>query len=265
MRNIGIDRIPCFCRVLFNYTCLFNDLYKRFAAAINNRNFGAIDLDQAIIYTHTHKGGKDMFYGTYLGIALFKCCSSPIAPFTETAGSFVNAEGRLQSFHGVVKPLGDTRPAWKVLRVLGNLLGLQGFDFETSDDVRTEAVGDGNGIAGRLGNASQVLAVLPGATAGLERIADVPIYATDSLVRRAPALQHTADARAPVASVSTDLAQRLGLTEGDAVRIVQGAASAVLAVHVDASLAASAVRVPAGHLATASLGAMFGALSVEKV
>ena len=191
----------------------------------------------------------------------------PIAPFTETAGSFVNAEGRLQSFHGVVKPLGDTRPAWKVLRVLGNLLGLQGFDFETSEDVRAEAVGDGSGIAARLGNATHAVAVnsvMPAVPAGLERIADVPIYATDSLVRRAPALQHTADARAPVASVSTDLAQRLGLTEGDAVRIVQGAASAVLAVQVDASLAASAVRVPAGHPATASLGAMFGALNVEK-
>ena len=66
----------------------------------------------------------------------------PIAPFTETSGTFVNAEGRVQSFHGVVKPLGEARPAWKVLRVLGNLLGLAGFDFETSDEVRDEALGD---------------------------------------------------------------------------------------------------------------------------
>jgi NADH dehydrogenase/NADH:ubiquinone oxidoreductase subunit G len=66
----------------------------------------------------------------------------PIAPFTETAGSFVNAEGRLAEFHGVVKPLGDARPAWKVLRVLGNLLGLPGFDQETVDDVRQQALGD---------------------------------------------------------------------------------------------------------------------------
>ena len=67
----------------------------------------------------------------------------PIAPFTETSGSFVNAEGRVQSFHGVVKPLAETRPAWKVLRVLGNVLGLAGFDFETSEDVRAEALGGG--------------------------------------------------------------------------------------------------------------------------
>ena len=189
----------------------------------------------------------------------------PIAPFTETAGSFVNAEGRLQSFHGVVKPLGEARPAWKVLRVLGNLLGLPGFDFETSEDVLAEALGDGAAIVARLGNATEVAAVMPLAASGLERIADVPIYATDSLVRRAPALQHTADARPPVASVSTAVWAQLGLSAGSSVRIIQGAASAVLPVRLDASLAATAVRVPAGHAATATLGAMFGPLTVEKV
>ena len=189
----------------------------------------------------------------------------PIAPFTETAGTFVNAEGRAQSFHGVVKPLGDARPAWKVLRVLGNLLGLPGFDFETSEDVLAEALGDGAAIVARLGNATGLAAALPLAASGLERIADVPIYATDSLVRRAPALQHTADARPPVASVSTAVWAQLGLSAGSSVRIIQGAASAVLPVRLDASLAATAVRVPAGHAATATLGAMFGPLTVEKV
>ena len=65
----------------------------------------------------------------------------PIAPFTETPGTFVNAEGRVQSFHAVVKPLGEARPAWKVLRVLANLLGLPGFDFESSHDVLADARG----------------------------------------------------------------------------------------------------------------------------
>lgn len=65
----------------------------------------------------------------------------PIAPFTETSGSFVNAEGRVQSFHAVVKPLGETRPAWKVLRVLANLLGVQGVDYESSQDVLRTAIG----------------------------------------------------------------------------------------------------------------------------
>src|ERR1700693_6449665 len=65
----------------------------------------------------------------------------PIAPFTETSGTFVNAEGRAQSFNGTVKPLGEARPAWKVLRVLGNLLGLSGFDYETSEAIRDEVIG----------------------------------------------------------------------------------------------------------------------------
>jgi NADH-quinone oxidoreductase subunit G len=190
----------------------------------------------------------------------------PTAPFTETGGAFVNAEGRLQSFHGVVKPLADTRPGWKLLRVLGNLLGLPGFEHETVEAVRAEALGDPATLAARLDNSSSA-ALSPNALSaaeGLERIADVPIYATDMLVRRSPALQATADARPPVVGLSSTLWAQLGLAEGDAVRVRQGAASAVLPARHEASLAATAVRVSAGHPATAGLGPMFGALTVEK-
>ena len=199
----------------------------------------------------------------------------PIAPFTETSGTYVNAEGRVQGFHGVVRPLGETRPAWKVLRVLGNMLALKGFDFETSEDVRAEALGDVATIGARLNNqsgnaagdvvvASSIASASAVAPATFERIADVPIYATDSLVRRATSLQLTADARAPVASLPQALWDRLGLTAGDTVRVSQGAAHAVLPACLDATLAASAVRVPAGHPDTATVGAMFGAITVEK-
>jgi NADH-quinone oxidoreductase subunit G len=187
----------------------------------------------------------------------------PITPYTETSGSFVNAEGRLQSFHGVVKPLGDARPAWKLLRVLGNLMGLKGFDFETSEDVRAEALGDVSQLAARLNNGSTA-SIAAASANGLERIADVPIYAADSLVRRAASLQLTADARAPIVGVPQALWSQLGLSEGAAVRISQGAAQAVLPARLDTTLAANAVRVSAGHAHTAMLGAMFGAISVEK-
>lgn len=120
----------------------------------------------------------------------------PIAPFTETPGSFVNAEGRVQSFHAVVKPLSETRPAWKVLRVLANLLGLPGFSFESAADVQAD-IGLAAGLVptDRLSNASA--ARLDG-----ERASNAPapavarIYQLDSIVRRAPSLQLTADARA---------------------------------------------------------------------
>ncbi|MFN9506439.1 MAG: NADH-quinone oxidoreductase subunit NuoG [Rubrivivax sp.] len=190
----------------------------------------------------------------------------PIAPFSETAGTFVNAEGRAQGFVGVVPPLGDTRPAWKVLRVLGNLLGLPGFGFESADAVRSEALGDEASLAGRLNNA----APLPSSTgasspAAVERLADVPIYATDALVRRAESLQQTADARPPVASLPEGLWQQLGLADGDRVRIGQGQGHVVLKARLDATLAPNTVRVPAGHPDTASLGAMFGTLDVTRV
>ena len=188
----------------------------------------------------------------------------PIAPFTETAGTFVNAEGRVQSFHGVVKPAGDSRPAWKVLRVLGNLLGLSGFDQASSEDVRAEALGNLAAVAARLDNSTTAAPAPVVASSGLQRLADVPIYAADALLRRAPSLQLTADAKAPVASLPAALWQQLGLQAGDRVRVSQGAASAVLAARVDATLAADTVRVPAGHADTATLGAMFGAIAVEK-
>jgi NADH-quinone oxidoreductase subunit G len=189
----------------------------------------------------------------------------PIAPFTETAGTFVNAEGRVQSFHGVAKPVGETRPAWKVLRVLGNLLGLSGFGHETSEEVRAEALGDLATIANRLDNrAAAPIAVAPSQAEGLERIADVPIYSTDVLVRRAVSLQRTADAAPPVVTISPALAARLGVASGAEVRVAQGGGSAVLPVRVDSATADNVVRVPAGHPLTATLGAMFGPIAIDK-
>ena len=129
----------------------------------------------------------------------------PLAPFTETSGSFVNAEGRLQSFHAVVKPLGETRPGWKILRVLGNLLGLPGFAQDSSQAVLEAAlpgVASGQCVdAARLNNTTAATIDLTPAGA---RPCVASIYQLDGLVRRAPALQQTADARAYHAMASAD-------------------------------------------------------------
>ena len=113
----------------------------------------------------------------------------PISPFTETAGTFVNTEGRAQSFHGVVRPLGETRPAWKVWRVLGSLLNLPGFGFDSIEEVRAQALP--TDMAARLSNACNQAIDLTPAT---QMPVTASIYQLDGLVRRAPALQHTADA-----------------------------------------------------------------------
>ncbi|BFG74050.1 NADH-quinone oxidoreductase subunit NuoG [Paraburkholderia terrae] len=192
----------------------------------------------------------------------------PIAPYTETAGTFVNAEGTVQMFNGVVRPLGDARPAWKVLRVLGNLLGASGFDYDTAEQVRTVALGDGD-LTPRLSNkTSASVARSNGAKAAegtFERIADVPIYHADQLVRRAESLHLTAAARAANSvGLPAALFDKLGLKEGDAVRVRQGDRSVQIPAVRDANLAETVVRVSAATPAGAALGSLFGELVVEK-
>ncbi|KQV79703.1 NADH dehydrogenase [Massilia sp. Root351] len=191
----------------------------------------------------------------------------PIAPFSETSGTFVNAEGRAQSFNGTVKPLGDARPAWKVLRVLGNVLGLSGFDYDTSEAIRDELFGKGvTDLSAKLNNLSKkaVAAASFGAAGALERLADVPIHFADAIARRSGPLLATIDGAAPVARISVATAAALGIKAGDQVSVSQGSGSAVLHAVIDAGLPANVVRVPAAHESTAKLGAMFGAITVAK-
>ena len=112
----------------------------------------------------------------------------PISPFTETSGTYVNTEGRAQSFNGVVKPRGDTRPAWKVLRVLGNVLNLDGFEYSSSEEVRDEVLGEGvEFVAGLSNDLNSVKTSVPDSVVqGLQRIADVPINFADPMARRSP-------------------------------------------------------------------------------
>ena len=193
----------------------------------------------------------------------------PIAPFTETSGTFVSTEGRVQSFRGAVKPLGDARPAWKVLRVLANLLGVSGFDYDSSEEVRDEALPKKDGeinVAGMLNNhiLGVALQLQSGSGGqGLQRISDVPIYSADAVVRRAISLQITRDAAAPIVLMHSSELQKLGLKSGDAVRVQQGMASARMKVGADDSVPVAAARVASGHPDTAGLGAMFGRIRVE--
>ena len=190
----------------------------------------------------------------------------PIAPFTETAGTFINTEGTAQSFQGVVQPLGETRPAWKVLRVLANLLGLPGFDYESVEAVRRDVLAHPD-IEANLGNGLMAGAFsLPAVPTGaIERIGEVPIYNADAIVRRARSLQATRDGSAPAASFNRALAEKLGLRDGDRVRVRQGAGEAVLPFAIDDKLPADCIRVPAARAETSGLGAMFGTLTAERV
>lgn len=188
----------------------------------------------------------------------------PIAPFTETSGTFVSAEGRVQSFKGAVKPLGEARPAWKVLRVLGNLLKVEGFEFDTSEAVRDEVL-KGVDVASNLNNTLAGVEVqATSAASGMQRVSEVPIYATDAIVRRSAPLQATADAATPQVWMHSEELNNIGVKSGMNVKVMQGSGSVKLACHADDKLPKGVVRVAAGHPATAALGAMFGEITVER-
>ena len=186
----------------------------------------------------------------------------PISPFTETSGSFVNAEGRVQSFKGATAPYADTRPGWKVLRVMGNVFQLPGFDDETSETVRdTVMVG---GAARRLGNEVRGEVGMGAKLPGLERLADVPIYRSDAMVRRSEPLQATAASQAPSARMSSSTLASLGVQSGDVVRIRSVQGEITLPALLDDAVAEGAVRVAAAFAETTALGSAFGQLSVER-
>ena len=190
----------------------------------------------------------------------------PISTYTESVSTFVNSEGLAQTIQPAVKPLGDSRPAWKVLRVLGGLLNLDGFLYNMPEEVLGEALGEN--YCTKLNNQSAATSLINGnatPSAGLERLSDVGIYAGDQIVRRSSALQLTRDAkRGNQVGLGQALFNELGLKEGDAVRVTQGGQSVDLPATLEANLAKGAVRISAGTMASAHLGSMFGPVTVSK-
>ncbi len=209
---------------------------------------------------------KVVVLSTHLGAGLESVADVvlPVACNLETAGSFVNLQGDFQSFNGAARPVGEARPAWKVLRVLGNLTDVDGFDHESVADVREElrtVIGDarpdnslphGDAPAPGLGSSD------------LQRIGGTPIYNTDMLVRRAQALQHTPDAWKAGLRVNPALAQALGLEDGDSVVLRQGEGELTLPLAVDERVPGGCVWMPTGVPGSELLGEGFGAVSLEK-
>jgi len=188
----------------------------------------------------------------------------PVAPFTETSGTFINAQGLAQGFKGVVAPHGQSRPAWKVLRVLGNVLQLPGFDDETSESVRDAVLA--TGIESSLSNEVRASCGLGSAARGLglARITDVPIYRSDAIVRRAESLQATVASAAPTARMCAATLSGLGIQAGDRVRVKSAQGEIELTAAQDDAVAEGGVRIAAAFEQTAALGSAFGQLTVER-
>ena len=206
-----------------------------------------------------------MAFTPFVSDTLLEVCDVllPIAPFTETSGSFVNMEGRLQSFHGVVKGLGESRPLWKILRVLGNLLELEGFEYDSSEQILHDAL-DAQRLPEKLNNRSSWQGEAAPADAGLIRTGGVGIYHTDAIVRRAEALQQTSHAQVPPARVHPDTLATLGLADGAAAEVVQNGSRVRVTVMADNTLPPNVVHLPQ-HPANAALGGLMNAIELEGV
>jgi len=168
----------------------------------------------------------------------------PVAPFSETSGTFVNAEGRWQSFEGAVAPLGDTRPAWKVLRVLGNLFECAGFDYVTSREVLDEV----RALTANISSSNEMPWNCPATLVidaqGFESIVDRPIYAGDCLVRRATSLQDVAQRRQFAIRVNQNVAAHAGLAEGEQAMAKKNDMELTLPVVIDERVPDDGVLVP---------------------
>jgi NADH-quinone oxidoreductase subunit G len=186
----------------------------------------------------------------------------PVTAFSETAGTYVNAEGRWQSFAGAVKPRGEARPAWKVWRVLGNRFKLPGFEYLEVWEVLEEMRAQCENIEPRNLLASDTVPAVY-APSGLTRIADVPIYALDPLVRRSAPLQKTPLAGRAEIRLHPEQARALGLSEAQQARVSQNGNDVVLPLVMDEGIAPGCVWIPAGLADTLALGPAIGPIEIS--
>jgi len=211
------------------------------------------------------KAGCVVALTAYRSRSLDECADVmlPVGLFPETSGTFVNAAGTWQGFSGAVSPPGEARPAWKVLRVLGNLLGLEGFDYVHSEQVREELAACCKPLeANRIDSSG--IGELRCEESDLIRIAEVPIYAVDALVRRAAALQQTDDGNAAAIRLNAQQAEKLGLSGAERLVVSQDGVKVAMPLVIDPGLPDGCVGVPAGVPGTEGLGNPFGAVTLEK-
>ncbi len=194
----------------------------------------------------------------------------PIAAVTEASGTLINVDGTWQNFSAVSKANGQSKPGWKVLRVMGNLFNIDGFDYQSSDDVINELKANfelqNNQIESSKASNKLVWDCPENSSAAkaseLQRIAELPIYCVDAVTRRATALQQTQDAQVEFAKINSALAKKLKLEDAQQVTAKQGDNTADISISIDDRITDNCVYLPAGIAAASSLGGGFEAIEL---
>lgn len=186
----------------------------------------------------------------------------PMASFAETSGTFIGVDGQWQSFTGAVSAKADSRPAWKILRVLGNLAEIKGFDYVSSQDVRDE-VSDQFNLLSSSTNSSYLPDSLK-VSSSLMAISEVPMYQSDAVVRRSDALQQTPEnQRVSLARMNRRDAEKYGVNQAEIITITQGDNHLNMAFEIDDTIADSCIYIAAGIAETSMLGACFADVQVK--
>ena len=189
----------------------------------------------------------------------------PASGFTETSGTFVNVEGLWQSFKGACPPKGESRPAWKILRVLANLLDQKGFDYMSSEEVRAELREQCESIELNNSVSAEASVEVNSSDEELMRSGDVPMYAGDALLRRATSLQKSSDAQSFCLRINAKEVGRLGLADCETVSVSQGGANVQMDLIIDDSIPEGSAWIPMAVSGADQLGDAFAAIKVEKV
>ena len=191
----------------------------------------------------------------------------PASQTVETSGTFVNMEGRFQSFTGVSKLPAEARPTWKILRVLGNVLDVAGFNYMSSEEVRDELKATLDTVThyhSTARSAPKPYVLEQDVSQGLQRIGTVQMYSGDSLLRRAPALQRAAGDERDNVTLHPDDIARLGLSKDESVSVAQGDSSVIMHLVADPAIPIGSALIPAATQKSTELGAAFGIVQITK-
>ena len=188
----------------------------------------------------------------------------PISAFVETSGTYINNEGISQSFAGAVSPLGEARPAWKLLRVLGNTFNLDGFEYQSSADVSAEAIKIIGDIKAENMDHWRSPVAIEKNGAGLQRITETPMNMIDSICRRAVSLQQTDNVSDGAIHINTALADKNNLSDADTAKVEQDDSAVNLKVVIDDRVPDDCVLIQSAHPAQVDLGASFGSIRIGK-
>ncbi len=188
----------------------------------------------------------------------------PIATFAETSGTYINNEGTVQCFNGAVPPQGEARPAWKVLRVLGNSFDVDGFDYESSTEVYDESIKAIGKIEGDNTDQWQLTVTAGAKKQGLQRITETPMNMIDSLTRRATSLQKTNDVADGAIHINSALAKKNKLSNADDATVEQDKQQVTMKVMVDERVPDNCVLIQSAHPSQSELGGAFGSIKIGK-